>query len=395
MCGTAEPNTFTATLVTDVTTLQPGEQIVIVAKDHDYAMGAQSSSGNNRITAPVTFNSDRSTVTFTADTQIITLADGTSTGTFAFDVGELGYLYAASSSSNVLKNTVSLTANASWAITIDAETGVATIVAQGTYTHNIIRYNNVSSLFSCYAADNSQLDVCIYRITDLDSGESGGDSGEGGDTGDGGDTDKIPVTGFVFVDQIEDKTTGKNVNVLGTYKSYGPKNEVYLAPGQSIAFRVNNTSGNHYYVGLKAPELDDPATADVDESRVSVRYSGGTDTTISHSTDLYYKLTPNSDGYVVIMNVSGGMLSVTKLRTTGPSANSPMLLSTSEPEVIRQVTRFANLYGSGSEPIEPMEPIQPEVTPDVKPPYQNPGEYAWLDALVENLFKSLLKWFRA
>lgn len=384
VCGTAAPDTLTATLVTDVTTLQPGEQIVIVAKDHDFAMGAQSSNGNNRLTAPVTFNADRTVVTFGSDTQIITLADGFNTGTFAFDVGELGYLYAASSSSNYLKATVSLTANGSWVISIDAATGVATIVAQGTNTRNIIRYNSTSDLFACYGADNSQFDVCIYRIKDIQSGETGG--GESG--GEGGDTDDIPVTGFVFIDQIEDKTTGQNVNVIGTYENYGPKNEVYLAPGQSIAFRVNNTSGNHYYVGLKAPELDDPATADVDESRVSVRYSGGTDTTISHSTDLYYKLTPNSDGYVIIMNVSGGMLSVTKLRTTGPSANSPMLLSTSEPEVIRQVTRFANLYGSGSEPIEP------EVTPDVKPPYQNPGKYAWLDALVVNLFKSLLSWFR-
>lgn len=384
VCGTAAPDTLTATLVTDVTTLQPGEQIVIVAKDYDFAMGAQSNNGNNRITAQVTLNADRTVVTFSGDTQIITLADGFNTGTFAFDVGELGYLYAASSSSNYLKSTVTLTANASWAISIDASTGVATIVAQGTNTRNIIRYNTTADLFACYGTGNSQLDVCIYRIKDLKPGESGGEGG-----GEGGDTDDIPVTGFVFIDQIEDKTTGKNVNVIGTYVDYGPKNEVYLAPGQSIAFRVNNNSGYNYYVGLKAPELDDPATTDVDESRVSVRYTGGTDKTISHSTDLYYKLTPNSDGYVIIMNVSGGMLSVTKLRTTGPSAGGPMLLSTSESEVIRQVTRFARPYGGGSEPVEP------EVTPDVQPPYQKPNEYAWLDALVENLFKSLLEWFRA
>ena len=387
VCGAAAPDTFTATLVTDVTTLQAGEQIVIVAKDYDFAMGAQSSNGNNRVTAPVTFNADRTVVTFGGDTQLITLADGFSTGTFAFDVGELGYLYAASSSSNYLKSTVSLTANASWAISIDAATGVATIVAQGTNTRNIIRYNATSDLFACYGTDNSQLDVCIYRIKDLQSGETGGD--EGGDSGDTGDTEDIPVTGFVFIDQVEDKTTGKNVNVIGTYEVYGPKNEVYLAPGQSIAFRVNNTAGYNYYIGLKAPQLDDPDTADVDESRVSVRYSGGTDKTISHATDLYYKVTPNSDSYVIIMNVSGGMLSITKLRTTGPSASSPMLLSTSRAEVLRQVTRFARPYNGGS------VPEAPDATPDVETPSQLPNEYAWLDALVKNLFKSLLTWFRA
>ena len=225
--------------------------------------------------------------------------------------------------------------------------------------------------------------MCIYRIKDLESGE--GDGGEGGDTG---DTDDIPITGFVFIDQLEDKTTGKNVNVIGSYESYGPKNEVYLAPGQSIAFRVNNTAGYHFYVGLKAPQLDDPATTDVDESRVAVRYSGGTDMTIAHSTDLYYKLTPNSDGYVVIMNVSGGMLSLTKLRSTGGSTNAPMLLSTTESEVIRQVTRFASPYGGDT------VPETPDATPDVENPPQKPNEYAWLDALVVNLFKSLLSWFR-
>ena len=401
-CGAVESDTFAATLVTDATTLQAGEQIIIVAKGYDYAMGAQSSNGNNRLTAPVTFNSDGKIVTFTADTQVITLVDGTSGGTFAFDVGELGYLYAASSASNYLKSTVSLTANASWAVSIDADTGVASIVAQGTNTHNIIRYNNVSSLFSCYAAENSQLDVCIYRIKDLGSEDSGDGGDDGGDTGD--NAEEINVTGFVFIDQVADKTTGQNVNVIGTYENYGPKNEVYLAPGQSIAFRVDGTSGNNYYVGLKAPELDDTATTDIDESQVTVRYSGygGTDKTISHSTDLYYKLTPNSDGYVIIMNVSGGMLSVTKLRTTGPSASGLMLLSMTESEVIEQTTIFAMARENSSKPADPevfpdgsSKPANPEVTPDVEHPDQKPNEYAWLDTLVENLFKSLLKWFRA
>lgn len=44
------------------------------------------------------------------------------------------------------------------------------------------------------------------------------------------------------------------------------------------------------------------------------------DTPIDHSTDLYYKVTPNSQGQIVITNTGDGLLSITKLRTTGDSA---------------------------------------------------------------------------
>ena len=166
-CGYAESNTTPPDdptesgwiLVTDVSTLQPGDKIVIVANGSDYALGTTQNS-NNRAQAAVT--KDENKVTFGDDVQIITLENGKITGTFAFNVGN-GYLYAASSSKNYLRTQTTLDNNGSWSITITAA-GVATIKAQGTYTHNWLKYNSESSLFSCYSS--GQADVAIYKFED-------------------------------------------------------------------------------------------------------------------------------------------------------------------------------------------------------------------------------------
>ncbi|MBQ7344456.1 MAG: hypothetical protein IJW45_00145, partial [Oscillospiraceae bacterium] len=123
----------TATLVTDVSSLSAGDQIIIVAADYDYALSTTQNT-NNRGQAAVTKSG--STVSYGSDVQVITLETGTVDGTFGFNVGDAGYLYAASSSGNYLKSTTTLSDNASWAITIDASTGGATITASGTYTNN-------------------------------------------------------------------------------------------------------------------------------------------------------------------------------------------------------------------------------------------------------------------
>ena len=82
------------------------------------------------------------------------------TGYSIFDEGENGYLYAASSSNNYLKEKATLDNEGKWKITFDDNK--ATITAQGTNTHNTIKYNGSSNsnLFSCY--ENGQKDIAIY-----------------------------------------------------------------------------------------------------------------------------------------------------------------------------------------------------------------------------------------
>lgn len=112
----------------------------------------------------------------------------------------------------------------------------------------------------------------------------------------------------VFLDRttVDESTTS---NRVAEFKDYGPKNEVYLAAGQKIAFKVTNSNVG-YYVGLKAPE-----------GNTTVSVTNNTDATslipINHSTDLYYKITPVTageyKGCILIENKGDNLLSITKI----------------------------------------------------------------------------------
>lgn len=117
------------------------------------------------------------------------------------------------------------------------------------------------------------------------------------------------LNGAVFIDQLENGDKG-TTDVVGTYKDYGPKNEVYLAPNQSIAFTLDGfEGGGSAYIGLKAPAGATAAKLTDDENTAPI--------TVDHSTDLYYEITPNAEGLFVITNTGTNLLSITKLRTTG------------------------------------------------------------------------------
>ena len=144
-------------LVTDASTLKAGDRVVIAAKDYNFAMSTDQKS-NNRGQTAITKNGN--TITSPSNSvQILTLNDGKSAGTLAFNTGS-GYLYAASSSDNYLRTEKTLTANSSWKITIS--NSIATIVAQGSYTRNTMQYNQSSSLFACYSSA-SQKALAIYK----------------------------------------------------------------------------------------------------------------------------------------------------------------------------------------------------------------------------------------
>ena len=111
----------------------------------------------------------------------------------------------------------------------------------------------------------------------------------------------------VFLDRttVDENATS---NKVAKFKDYGPKNEVYLAAGQKIAFKVTNPNAS-YYVGLKAP---------VDTTTVSfTNDTNRSSTEINHSTDLYYKITPVTageyEGCILIENTGNNLLSITKI----------------------------------------------------------------------------------
>ena len=159
---TPEPQGNTFVLVTDVAELADGDQIILVNSGVDgeaKAMGAINSNGNNFSAVDVTV-ADGKVTTDAAD--VITLvANGDNWNLMAEDK----YIYAASSTKNNmgLEAAVDTLGNANASIAI-ADT--AAIVFQGPNSHNAVRYNQSSTLFSCYLPTGTQKPVYIYKATE-------------------------------------------------------------------------------------------------------------------------------------------------------------------------------------------------------------------------------------
>ncbi|MBR4238623.1 MAG: Ig-like domain-containing protein [Prevotella sp.] len=155
------PSTDKFELVTDASTLEEGDEIIIAYVDEDGALAMGGQNTNNRAAVEVIYNDDE-TLTPNSDAQVITL-EGDEDGWY-FNVGN-GYLYAASSSKNNMKTKPETDDNAKATIEIN-ENGDATIIFQGEFTHNHLRFNpnNGSPMFSCYEETSSIQNLPrIYR----------------------------------------------------------------------------------------------------------------------------------------------------------------------------------------------------------------------------------------
>ena len=150
-------------LVTSADQLVAGRTYLIVNVANGKAFGT-TQNPNNRSAAVVTIEDD---IIPSIDNTVCELTLGGSTGAWTFfDAGwdsSGGYLYAASSTNNQLKTQSTNNANGQWSITFGTN-GIATIQAQGNNTRNLLKYNNSSNLFSCYAS--GQQDVCLFRRTE-------------------------------------------------------------------------------------------------------------------------------------------------------------------------------------------------------------------------------------
>ena len=147
------------TLVTDMSQLDDGAQIIIAAYGYDYALSTNQKT-NNRGQAAITRSGN--TVTFGDEVQVITLIK-VSEGKYNLQVGDK-YLAATGTNKNyLLKSNKSIDSNSTFDISISLD-GVAAIVANGEDTNNYMRYNSSSSLFSCYAETNTMKDICIYVL---------------------------------------------------------------------------------------------------------------------------------------------------------------------------------------------------------------------------------------
>ncbi len=175
--------------VTDPSTLADGDVIFITNADGTRALN-QFQDVNNRKSYPITVNPD-GTITWETPVpyeeihydedgeeivNIVTdkipqeiLIHGVAEGLTMFV--ETGFLYAASSTNNLLMTYINetgggYTSDCIWTFTANGENSEnVDIVAQGTNTRATLRYANNSTRFSCYAGTTNQSPVCIYRKT--------------------------------------------------------------------------------------------------------------------------------------------------------------------------------------------------------------------------------------
>lgn len=179
------------------------------------------------------------------------------------------------------------------------------------------------------------------------------------------------VEGAVFIDQMSDET-GVVTSAVGTYQDYGPKNEVYLAKDQSIAFKVDDTQAN-YYLGIKAP--NGATMAEVTNG------TGKSPLRIHAASDLYYKITPNAEGYILVQNTGDSLLSITKLRTAGANGESRITAAN-----VSELLAYANAFDTLEEVADSTEPGEVQIeSPEVNELGNGSIAWDWL----EKIFKGI------
>lgn len=203
-----------------------------------------------------------------------------------------------------------------------------------------------------------------------------------------------PIDGTVYIDSLEESTSE-----IGTYVSNGPKNEVYLEAGKSIAFQIDTEYTGQALLGIKAPS----GTA----SSVDVTYGNDAkdNIPITSATDMYYVIHPTDDGRVVITNKGDALISITKLRLTGVAAQGDGISLKSTPELMSYAASFTSLSYADNETVE--DPDENTGDVDIENPQEpeNPSDSETghdtikdtignvIDSLWDSIWNGFSSWF--
>ncbi len=151
----------------------------------------------------------------------------------------------------------------------------------------------------------------------------------------GNDDTTTELEGLVFIDG--DASVGDAQ--LDDYISYGPNNEVYLAPGQRVAFLLKTPENlDRVHIGIKSAD-GQPGTYTINNIAQTERENGKVEAgdyynaktnTIDTTTDMYYDLTGWKNDIIVISNTGDqhntkGVISITNIKSTytsDPNAQS-------------------------------------------------------------------------
>lgn len=153
----------------------------------------------------------------------------------------------------------------------------------------------------------------------------------------GSSIDAKPGT-TVFIDGAAEAT-------IAQYKNYGPNNEVYLANGQAITFKIPaNANIASIQIGAKAPN-GNAAEMDVN----------GTKTAIPSATEMYYQIATQGNQSFTVTNTGNGLLSLTNLKITfKTNLNTTVTLAAlSDEDQANAVAQVRALFAAPAEPFDP------------------------------------------
>lgn len=132
--------------------------------------------------------------------------------------------------------------------------------------------------------------------------------------------DKDVISDATIIDS--NGTVDTNVTVDENLVNIGPKNEIYLKNGQAVVMQIPSTYST-VQVGMRSL------------TGTPVQYKINTEEKTMNSTvDMYYKVSL-AEGKLVIQNVSGGILALTKLKVTGAGTTTNDVSVETTPEAIR------------------------------------------------------------
>lgn len=116
------------------------------------------------------------------------------------------------------------------------------------------------------------------------------------------DAVKANITGAnaLFIDGAANAT-------ISEYNNYGPNNEVYLANGQGISFKLDGDLNKiaSVQIGAKAPN-----------GNANLVVNGGEPKAIATATEMYYEISKDGNGNFTVTNTGDGILSLTNLKVT-------------------------------------------------------------------------------
>lgn len=138
--------------------------------------------------------------------------------------------------------------------------------------------------------------------------------------------DKDVIDGASIISKLEDGTT--TVTVDKDLVNIGPKNEIYLQPGQAVVMELTGTYAS-VQVGMRS----------LTGAAVTYQINSGEEQTMNSTVDMYYKVNL-VDKKLVIQNTSKNkeILALTKLKVTSKSAatgNDSAVIPQTTPEAIR------------------------------------------------------------